>query len=443
MKSDRMSFLPILRLLVPLTFFLTTILLLWHHQYPLSSDAANLLLWLSRIDPLMLIAEWRAEGALPSWFWFPLGLIALTLLCGRIFCGWLCPVGGLLAQIPHRHNGLKIPQGLYKNRYIWLILLLILLMNSSWPLFLTPFHLMTEELTRLWQGKIPWMLASLVLLGLLFFPRFWCIYICPTGLLLAVLSRYRFFRFRVGSHCMDCGICSKACPAQAVNIEEGKMAEDCMLCGRCWQTCPVETIKWSNSDSFTPSEPNVSLWTLSRRQLFKGGMAVIVSGFGWQYLKPTADAASILRPPGARPEEEFLARCSRCGRCAKVCPAECLFPMPLEEGFLAFLTPRLIPRQAKCELCLSCQEVCPTGAINRIPLKQVKMGLAELNRRRCLVWTEQKLCLLCREQCPVHAVEVDEENRPYVNENLCVGCGGCENGCPLKDAAIIVRPNGK
>lgn len=68
------------------------------------------------------------------------------------------------------------------------------------------------------------------------------------------------------------------------------------------------------------------------------------------------------------------------------------------------------------------------------------MGIAELDRCKCLVWVEQKLCLLCCEQCPVHAIEVDEKNRPYVNTNLCVGFGGCEKGCPLREAAISVLP---
>ncbi len=117
--------------------------------------------------------------------------------------------------------------------------------------------------------------------------------------------------------------------------------------------------------------------------------------------------------------------------------------MPLDTGLHTFLTPRVVPRKARCELCLSCQEVCPTGAIVRIPLERVKMGIGELNRAKCLVWSEQKLCLLCREQCPVHAIEVDEQNRPYVNETVCVGCGACENGCPLPEAAIIVRPISK
>src|SRR5262245_5949412 len=31
-----------------------------------------------------------------------------------------------------------------------------------------------------------------------------------------------------------------------------------------------------------------------------------------------------LRPPGALPESKFRETCSRCGRCAEVCPAQCI-----------------------------------------------------------------------------------------------------------------------
>ncbi len=206
-----------------------------------------------------------------------------------------------------------------------------------------------------------------------------------------------------------------------------------MLCGRCWQSCPQEALSWRSPG--LAAQPERSLGGLSRRQFFQGGVAVFV-------LQP-AGGLAVIRPPGAVAEAEFLARCSRCSRCVKVCPSQCLIPLPLESGISAFLTPGIIPRQASCALCLLCQEVCPTKAIEPVPLQQVKMGLAELNKEKCLVWAEQKLCLLCREQCPVHAIGADEQNRPYVNDTLCVGCGGCENGCPLSQSAIVVRPVNK
>lgn len=433
MKRSSIS---IWRALLPLSLLAATVSLLWRHQYPLPPDATGLL-WLTRLDPLLLLSAWRVEG-IPNWAWLPLMVVTATMLFGRVFCGWICPVGGLLAQLPRRYSRLRPPKWLDDNRYLWLIfVLVVLLLGNNWPLFLTPFHLFTAELTRLWQGKMAWVLAGILLSGIILFPRFWCIYACPTGLLFSVLSRWRPFRFKLPAICIDCRACGDVCPTRAAKPNERRITEDCMICGRCWQTCPEAAINWQRIDSLRRDD--VSTKVLSRRQFFQGGLSLAAAGYSWQLLQRPAHAA-VIRPPGALSETEFLAQCSRCGRCTKVCPADCLLPMPIEAGFGAFLTPQVIPRQARCDLCLLCQEVCPTGAITKVPLEQVKMGMAELNQHKCIAWTEQKLCLLCYEQCPMHALVVDDEGRPYVQENLCVGCGICENGCPLDEAAIIVSP---
>lgn len=115
--------------------------------------------------------------------------------------------------------------------------------------------------------------------------------------------------------------------------------------------------------------------------------------------------------------------------------------MPITEGIESFETPYIIPRNANCTLCFACQEVCPTGAIAQLPLEQVKMGKATVHKERCLAWNENKLCLICGEQCPVLAIEGDQQHRPIVLVDKCVGCGTCEKNCPVDgEAAIRVSP---
>jgi MauM/NapG family ferredoxin protein len=424
------------RTLLPLTFLAAVALLLWQHHYPLAAEAAAGLLWLSRLDPLLLLAVWRAEGVMPAWALLPLAVAAVTLAAGRVFCGWLCPVGGLLAQIPVRRGGLPA-RWLAANRYLWLAVVLVLLLSgSNWPLYLTPFHILTAELTRLWQGKMPWLLAAMLAAGVLFFPRFWCVCVCPTGLLLAALSRWRPLRLTVTDDCAGCGVCEAGCRMRAIRPGERRIGEDCGLCGRCWTACPTGAVRRLDGDVSRP----VDFLALPRRQLIKGALgAVVVWALGRQPERPD-DGTVVLRPPGALPEADFVARCSRCGRCMKVCPQQCLAPLPLTAGLAAFLTPGIAARRASCELCMLCQEVCPTGAIGRVPVAKVKMGVAVLNEQRCFVWVKGEICLLCRERCPQHAILVDSRGRPFVDEALCVGCGACENGCPLDEAAIVVRP---
>ena len=155
----------------------------------------------------------------------------------------------------------------------------------------------------------------------------------------------------------------------------------------------------------------------------------------------TPTVASPIRPPGALDEAEFLARCSRCGRCIKACPAQCIKAMPLAAGPAQFLTPMVVPREARCELTQDCQKVCPTGAIAHLPVEKAVMGIAEIDRARCLGWAEGKLCLVCQEQCPRHAVAADASARPGIIVDRCVGCGACENACPVDDpAAVVVKP---
>ncbi|WP_144034088.1 4Fe-4S dicluster domain-containing protein [Sporomusa silvacetica] len=149
-----------------------------------------------------------------------------------------------------------------------------------------------------------------------------------------------------------------------------------------------------------------------------------------------------LRPPGALPEPEFTAVCNRCGRCVQVCPSNALCPMPITDGLANFETPHIVPRRNRCDLCLACQKVCPTGAIAEVPLEEIRMGKAVIDKSRCIAWNEGKMCYICGEQCPVLAINADEYHRPTVLPDKCVGCGSCENACPIDgEAAIRVFPN--
>jgi ferredoxin-type protein NapH len=441
------------RTFVPAAALAGVIFLLTKFAYPLP-PYTEILLWYSRLDPWLLLAQLRA-GTPAVWMGLPLVLLVLTILFGRFFCGWLCPLGGLLALLHSvkvsvwtalcRKNTGAPPgwtQKLSAWRFPWLLFLLAIIMfDSAWPLYLSPFHLLTEELSQLSHRQVPWVLLGVIGMGALIFPRFWCVYVCPTGLLFSAVSRARIFRVKPPATCVHCGLCEKICPTAAADHKNDLTTADCLLCGRCSERCPAGQFEITNRLTAAASSPAPQT-AFTRREILRSGSALLLAGVANPLLARPADA-NPLRPPGSREEDDFLSRCSRCGRCIKVCPSQCIQPMPFTNGAGLFWTPHIIPRQARCELCQQCQQVCPTGAIERIPIPQVLMGRAVIDHNQCLGWAHGKLCLVCKEQCPQHAIDSDAQNRPSVQKKKCVGCGGCENACPVDPAAIKVQPQAR
>ncbi|RME40282.1 MAG: 4Fe-4S dicluster domain-containing protein [Planctomycetota bacterium] len=152
--------------------------------------------------------------------------------------------------------------------------------------------------------------------------------------------------------------------------------------------------------------------------------------------RPYARPPGLLRPPGALPEEDFLAACIRCYRCQDACEPGAIQFFSERDGLL-FHTPYVDPAKKGCTLCNQCGPACPTGAL--VPFSdrsEVDMGSVALREDLCLSHKAKRIRreqdLLARlGQRPTSSQAVVERRGP---------CGECYMVCPLRNRAIKLEP---
>jgi polyferredoxin len=448
-----------------------------------------------RFDPLVaLTALISARQPLAADMWWSLVVVGMTILLGRFFCGWVCPMGTAIDLSDRYIIRRKPDRGESRLRnlkyYILAGLLVAALFSAQLSYFLDPISLITRTVIWVvvspvlavaqWVAGQDWvyhvapalaqtplipeiqpyyrqgLVAALLFGGILALGlasrRFWCRNLCPLGALLALLSKFGLVRRKVvGDACIDCGKCERHCKMGAIPSDPRQyQATECIYCYNCVAVCDADSTRFPIT---TDKEGFDTRLDLSRRRLL-GAAAV---GILWAALARTETGAKragntkikisspqLIRPPGSRPEEEFLDRCTRCGLCMKACPTSGLQPALAEAGVEGLWSPVLVPRIGYCsQHCTLCGEVCPTEAIQPFTAEEktyLYMGRAEIDRDTCLVWANDRECLVCDEVCSYRALHwkvVDGRRRPFVDEVKCTGCGECETMCPIQPVAAI------
>jgi ferredoxin len=227
------------------------------------------------------------------------------------------------------------------------------------------------------------------------------------------------------------------------------------MCFNCHNVCPEEALAFRFG--WTPKltqKPDIG------KRAVLGGLCAGVSLPLLGRLDGQVDTVSdprLIRPPGSLAEKDFLKLCQRCGQCMKVCPTNAINPTLTEAGMPGFWTPHLIMTLGYCEYtCTLCGSVCPTGAIREISVGEkieqpIKIGSAYIDRGRCLPWSGNAPCIVCQEVCPTSPKAIYFKNDvierpkairlevqlPYVDLKKCVGCGICENKCPVRGLPAI------
>ncbi len=259
-----------------------------------------------QLDPLTALSSGLGARSLASGLLLAGLTLAVTLLAGRWFCGWVCPFGAL----HHLLTGLrssrvkdKIAAGGYsgwqKSKYYLLAVMLsgCLLGLNLFGLF-DPFSFfyrsmatvvfpafndaVTTFFTWVYQadpgvGRLKataitepiyevlrrhalpasqphyhgTLLIALLFVAVVFLnlyrARFWCRYICPLGALLGTAGKNPVVRLRRNDEaCNDCGLCVADCQggANPAGADTWKPSE-CFYCWNCRSACPRHALTFA------------------------------------------------------------------------------------------------------------------------------------------------------------------------------------------------------
>lgn len=423
-------------------------------------------------------------------------LFVLAFVFGRIYCSSLCPFGTLQDIFIFfkykfaKDKSYKKQKNYWIFRYIFVVMLFAVFFSGNIT-FLSIFepysnfgriineiikpaaYFMNNSISSVLQkldiysvkkvdthnfyfGSFIYAAIVLVAIGLLSFfkGRFFCNTLCPAGALLGIISKFSIYKIRVlPEKCSSCGSCAGACKAGCIDYEIHSIDyEMCINCFNCIDACKKGDLKYSYN--YFKDKPDET----KRDFINKTITGILTFAIAASPAKLLANSIiirkknPIILPPGAQSIENFNTKCISCHLCVASCPTRVLTPTTIEYGIKNFLQPKMNYLQSYCLYgCNICSQVCPTGAIKPVTVeekKRIQIGIAKFEMKNCVVYEKETDCGMCNEYCPTKAVVLKPYKNglgiPYIREDICIGCGACENVCPAKpNKAIYVEGNSR
>lgn len=427
------------------------------------------------------------------------GLVALTLIFGRIYCSVICPLG--IMQDGFAWLGKRAKKNRYSYspakkvlRYIMLGMMVAAIAGGIGVIvaLLAPYsaygRIAQSLLAPVWQlgnnvlasiaekhesyafysvdvwlrGGMTLAVAAITLVVLAVLAwrngRTYCNTICPVGTFLGALARFSLLKPVIDtSKCNGCGLCARNCKAACIDSKNHRIDYTrCVTCFDCIEKCNKGAISYSRPRSV--ADPSRNEVDHSKRQFLSAGIALAATaalhaeektvdgGLAAITDKKIPKRRTKIVPPGAASIRNLESHCTACQLCVSACPNGVLRP---STDLSSLMQPESSYERGYCRPeCTRCSEVCPTGAIRPISREEkssVQIGHAVWVKDNCVVLTDGVKCGNCARHCPAGAITMvpsDPDTKgspkiPVVNTEKCIGCGACENLCPARPFSAI------
>ena len=398
-------------------------------------------------------------------------LVVLTLVCGRIYCSVICPLG--VMQDIFGWMGKKWKKNRYSYskevkwlRYPMLAIFIIALTAGIGTVFqllapystygiiatnlLQPVYLAGNNVLAaiaeyydsyafyhkdIWLRSLPSLIISIVVLVILAIlawrnGRTYCNTVCPVGTVLSFLSRFSLLKIHFDADkCKNCSLCTKNCKSACIDYKNHSVDYSrCVVCGNCIESCKFGALKYalstrseqnsqnSQSNQSARIDPTKRSFLLSTALLATAAIAqekdkMMDGGLAEIADKIAPKRLTPLTPPGSLSMKNYAQHCTGCQLCISECPNEVLRP---STDLMHLMMPTKSYERGFCRPeCNRCSKVCPTGAIKLIKPEDkssTQIGHAVWIKKNCIPLTDGVECGNCARRCPVGAIEMVPSN---------------------------------
>ncbi|WP_304131498.1 4Fe-4S binding protein [Ignavibacterium album] len=207
----------------------------------------------------LFLTTGEIHQAHPAGLFIFLAIVLMSLVFGKSFCSWMCPIGfisELVGDFGEKvfKRRLKLPRFLdYTFRSLkyfmlgFLIYSVIFLMTPiAVKYFLdSPYNIVADIKMYYFFANISrtaLIVISVLFILSIFIRNFWCRFLCPYGALLGIFSLFSPNKIqRNANNCIACGLCNKACPS-FIKVDQVKtvISDECSTCLNCVDVCPVK-----------------------------------------------------------------------------------------------------------------------------------------------------------------------------------------------------------
>lgn len=188
-------------------------------------------------------------------------LVAYTLIGGRVYCAWVCPINPITDGAHWLHRKLGLQKGWQPKRgaRLWIMVTVLIVSGATgviaWEL-INPITMLQRGLV-FGMGFVWAMIAAIFLFDTLVSRHGWCGHVCPVGAFYGLLGHKALLRVSATNRaaCDDCMDCYAVCPENHVISSALKgqadatpliLSPDCTTCGRCIDICAEDVFKFTH-----------------------------------------------------------------------------------------------------------------------------------------------------------------------------------------------------